>query len=65
MRKLILIGGGGHCKSVLDSALAMNEFAFITIGSNTIIGANSTVLADVEDNAKYYGIVANTRAQCT
>lgn len=31
MRKLVLIGGGGHCKSVLDSALAMNQFDEIVI----------------------------------
>lgn len=31
MRKLALIGGGGHCKSVLDSALAMNQFDEIVI----------------------------------
>ena len=31
MSKLVLIGGGGHCKSVLDSALAMNQFDEIVI----------------------------------
>lgn len=31
MQKLVLIGGGGHCKSVLDSALAMNQFDEIVI----------------------------------
>ena len=31
MSKLVLIGGGGHCKSVLDAALAMNEFEEIVI----------------------------------
>ena len=31
MGKLVLIGGGGHCKSVLDSALAMNIFDEIVI----------------------------------
>ena len=30
-KKLVLIGGGGHCKSVLDSALAMNVFEKIVI----------------------------------
>ena len=29
--KLVLIGGGGHCKSVLDSALAMKTFEEIVI----------------------------------
>lgn len=31
MSKLVLIGGGGHCKSVLDSALRMNAFDRIVI----------------------------------
>ncbi|MDE7326499.1 MAG: acetyltransferase [Lachnospiraceae bacterium] len=31
MSKLVLIGGGGHCKSVLDSALAMETFEEIVI----------------------------------
>ena len=31
MSRLVLIGGGGHCKSVLDSALAMNRFEEIVI----------------------------------
>lgn len=31
MKKLVLIGGGGHCKSVLDSALAMNKYTEIVI----------------------------------
>ena len=31
MSKLVLIGGGGHCKSVLDVALRMNEFEEIVI----------------------------------
>lgn len=31
MRSLVLIGGGGHCKSVLDSVLSMNEFEEIVI----------------------------------
>ena len=30
-RKLLLIGGGGHCRSVLDSALAMEAFDAIGI----------------------------------
>ena len=31
MRSLVLIGGGGHCKSVLDTALRMNYFNEIVI----------------------------------
>lgn len=31
MHKLVLIGGGGHCKSVLDTALRMNTFEEIVI----------------------------------
>ncbi len=31
MSKLVLIGGGGHCKSVLDAALSMNKYDEIVI----------------------------------
>ncbi len=31
LKKLVLIGGGGHCKSVLDAALRMNEYEEIVI----------------------------------
>lgn len=31
MSKLVLIGGGGHCKSVLDAALRMDDFQEIVI----------------------------------
>lgn len=30
-KKIILLGGGGHCKSVLDSLLILNEFSVIGI----------------------------------
>ena len=30
----------------------------ISIGDHTIIGANSTILSNVEDNMKVYGITA-------
>lgn len=30
-KKLVLIGGGGHCKSVLDTALSSGDFAEIVI----------------------------------
>lgn len=30
-KKILLIGGGGHCKSVLDSLLELNEYAEIGI----------------------------------
>lgn len=31
MKKLILLGGGGHCKSVLDSLLRLNQYEEIVI----------------------------------
>ena len=30
-RKILLVGGGGHCKSVLDSLLILNEYDEIGI----------------------------------
>lgn len=43
MDKLILIGGGGHCRSVLDSALAMDIFEEIVI-IDARLEVGSTVL---------------------
>ena len=31
MSKLVLVGGGGHCKSVLDAAIAMGKYSEIVI----------------------------------
>ena len=31
MKKLVLIGGGGHCKSVLDSVLRVHEYSEVVI----------------------------------
>lgn len=36
LSKLVLIGGGGHCKSVLDTALKMGEFNDIVITDSNI-----------------------------
>lgn len=36
MKKLVLIGGGGHCKSVLDAAFAMDKFDEIVITDASI-----------------------------
>lgn len=35
-KRLVLIGGGGHCKSVLDAALCMNIFEEIVITDHKI-----------------------------
>lgn len=43
MGKLVLIGGGGHCKSVLDSALAMNLFEEIVI-TDAVLKAGTDIL---------------------
>ena len=43
LEKLVLIGGGGHCKSVLDAALSMNQFEEIVITDATM-PESSTVL---------------------
>ena len=37
MCKLVLIGGGGHCVSVLDSILAANKFSDIVITDEKIV----------------------------
>lgn len=43
MVKIVLIGGGGHCKSVLDSILAANIFDEIVI-TDPIIPAGTEIL---------------------
>lgn len=43
MGRLVLIGGGGHCKSVLDSALAMRVFEEIVI-TDAELAAGTEVL---------------------
>lgn len=43
LRKLVLIGGGGHCKSVLDAALSMGCFDDIVI-TDPELPEGSTVL---------------------
>lgn len=39
-KKILLIGGGGHCKSVLDSLLKRNEYSDIGIIDKQNIGGN-------------------------
>ncbi|WP_346891504.1 hypothetical protein [Clostridium sp. UBA3887] len=31
MKKIVLVGGGGHCKSVIDSIRSKNEFEIVGI----------------------------------
>lgn len=37
-KKLVLVGGGGHCESVLDSILALNTYEEVVITDNSNIG---------------------------
>lgn len=56
-RKLLLIGGGGHCHSVLDSALAMGAFDEVGIIDNvdcsclgvSVIGTDNDIPALIKD----------------
>ncbi len=60
MSKLVLLGGGGHCKSVLDAALRMNSFQEIVIldpglpeGSKvmgTVVYGNDEKLGELKAN---------------
>ena len=43
MEKLVLIGGGGHCKSVIDSIRRMNSFGEIVI-TDPILSAGTQIL---------------------
>lgn len=64
IKKLILIGGGGHCKSVLDSLLGLNEYKEIAVidrrenvGSNVmgfpIIGSDDDLSTLFAEGYKY------------
>ena len=35
-KKILLVGGGGHCKSVLDSVQLLNQFSEIGIIDNIL-----------------------------
>ncbi len=63
-KKLLLIGGGGHCKSVLDSLLELNEFAKIGIVDTkenlgksvmgvTVVGYDDDLPALFKDGYRY------------
>ena len=47
LKKLVLIGGGGHCKSVIDSALAMNIYDEIVITDATIPAGSKVMGCDL------------------
>lgn len=67
MKKLVLVGGGGHCKSVLDAALAMKEYDEIVITDacldpeTVIMGCrvvgNDDVLPELRKNGFKYAFV--------
>ena len=44
MKKLVLIGGGGHCKSVLDAAVRLHEYSKIVITDPDI--EKGTIICD-------------------
>lgn len=50
MSKLVLLGGGGHCKSVLDSAIRMNAFDKIVITDPTITPGTKVFGSEVVGN---------------
>jgi sugar O-acyltransferase (sialic acid O-acetyltransferase NeuD family) len=66
-KKLLLIGGGGHCKSVLDSLLPINQYSEIgiidkkeniakTILGVSIIGSDNDLLK-LHKNGYYYAFI--------
>lgn len=50
MSNLVLLGGGGHCKSVLDSAIRMNAFDKIVITDPTITPGTKVFGSEVVGN---------------
>lgn len=67
-QRLVLIGGGGHCKSVLDTALRMNIFSEIVITDaelsvgTEIMGCkvvgNDSILQELFENGIRYAFIA-------
>ncbi|WP_022766612.1 acetyltransferase [Butyrivibrio sp. XPD2006] len=67
MKRLILVGGGGHCKSVLDATLAMHEFDDIVItdpdipAGNEIMGykvvGSDEILPELKEKGYHYAFV--------
>ena len=49
-RKLLLIGGGGHCHSVLDSVLKLNEYDAIGIVDYTNASVNNIPVVGNDDD---------------
>ena len=67
MKNLVLIGGGGHCKSVLDAALSMNEFDKIVITDSDLkpgtrildceVVGNDAMLPQLKDDGFGYAFI--------
>lgn len=57
-KKILLVGGGGHCKSVLDSLLNTNQYSEIgVIDKNELIGKkvlSVTIIGSDEDLTRLY-----------
>lgn len=78
-KRLVLIGGGGHCKSVLDTILCLDIFDEIVITDQTLL-AGSTVMgckvvgnddilphlyhSGIENAFITIGSIKNTRLRC-
>ncbi len=68
MKNLVLIGGGGHCKSVLDSALRMSAFNNIVVTDfdsapgtiilgNISIAGSDDILSDLRNEGYNYAFI--------
>lgn len=74
-KKLLLIGGGGHCHSVLDSVIAENMYDEIGIIDNVdcsyldvpVLGADEDIQTLIEDGWNYavvtVGSIGNTKVR--
>ena len=77
MKKIVLVGGGGHCSSVLDSIINNNEFEPVCITDCIDIGkqilgvkviGNDSILQQLYDNGIEYafitvGSIGNTKTR--
>ena len=48
-KRLLLLGGGGHCRSVLDTLIELNMFDEIGIVDKTLISSNLNIVGTDDD----------------
>lgn len=66
MDKIVLLSGGGHCKSIIDSIIGSNDFEIVGITDSLAKGSvfnidilgNDEVLAELHENGVEYAFIS-------